>query len=150
MEIEESGVVISRDELIVDEPAPFAAVDLPIAPVMSDENFSAAGVKVLIIQTPPSDEVASLEVPLVAVEAEEHSIPIIVNNEPTHMFYSKHTIPKLKKVKASIKLQSAWRTSLQYDKFIRVVAGIQVIQSSVRVLCARQRLVDVAVFHFSL
>ena len=84
MEIEESGVVISRDELIVDEPAPFAAVDLPITPVMSDENFSAAGVKVLIIQTPPSDEVASLEVPLVAVEAEEHSIPIIVNNEPSN------------------------------------------------------------------
>ena len=81
---------------------------------------------------------------------EKELTSVVKIQSAAHMFYSKHTIQKLKKVKASIKLQSAWHTSLQYDKFIRVVAGIQVIQSSVRVLCARQQLVDVAVFHSSL
>ena len=59
------------------------------------------------------------------------------------MFYSKHTLQKLKKVTASTKLQSAWRASVQFNKFIKVVSGIQVIQSSIRVLCAtRRRLVE--------
>jgi len=73
------------DELIVNELAPFAAVDPPIsrAPVVSDENFSTAGMTEISIQTPPSDEVASLEVAPIAAEAEEHSVPIIVNNEPS-------------------------------------------------------------------
>ena len=39
--------------------------------------------KELIIQTPPSDEVASFEVALIAVEAEEHSAPIIFNHKPS-------------------------------------------------------------------
>ena len=85
MDIKESCAVISNsvcNELIVDKLVLFAALDPRIsrAPVISDENFSTAGMEVLRIQTPSSDEVSSLEVaPMIAAEAEEHIVPINVN-----------------------------------------------------------------------
>ena len=66
------------------------------------------------------------------------------------MFYSKHTLQKIKKRTASTKLQLAWCASFQFHKLLKVLSGIQVIQSSIRVLCERWRLVEQMVIQSSL
>ena len=58
------------------------------------------------------------------------------------MFNSKHALQELRNAAASTKLQSAWRASVQFNTFIKVVANIQIVQSSVRVYIRRSLVVQ--------